>query len=198
VRGRSLDFADVYDQHVFAVYGFFAYRVRGREEAEDLTQLTFERALRAWSRYDPAKAAPVTWLLAIARNLLVDHYRSDRTAAQAPLEDAPEAALAVLGPQVSLGLAPELAAALESLSDREREILALRYGADLSGPEIAELCDLTLANVQQIISRSLRRLRERLASDAERRNAQQRQPGAAVGGDEQPQAVRSRRRDAGP
>jgi RNA polymerase sigma-70 factor (ECF subfamily) len=197
VRGRSLDFADVYDQHVFAVYGFFAYRVRGREEAEDLTQLTFERALRAWSRYDPDKASPVTWLLAIARNLLIDHYRADRRASHAPLEDAPEGALAVLGPEASPGLAPELAAALEDLGDREREILALRYGADLSGPEIARLCDLSLANVQQIISRSLRRLRERLASDAERRKAEQRQAGAAVGSDEQAQAARPGRRDAG-
>jgi RNA polymerase sigma-70 factor (ECF subfamily) len=198
VRGRSPDFADVYDRHVFAVYGFFAYRVRGREEAEDLTQLTFERALRAWSRYDPARAAPITWLLAIARNLLVDHYRADRTAVQAPLEDAPEAALAVLGPDVSPGLAPELAAALESLNDREREILALRYGADLGGPEIARLCDLSLANVQQILSRSLRRLRERLASDAERGEAEQRQPRAAVRGDQQRQAARPNRRDARP
>jgi RNA polymerase sigma-70 factor (ECF subfamily) len=196
VRGRSLDFADVYDQHVFAVYGYFAYRVRGREEAEDLTQLTFERALRAWSRYDPGKASPVTWLLAIARNLLVDHYRSDRSASQAPLEEAPEGALAVLGPELSPGLAPELAAALEALGDREREILALRYGADLSGPEIARLCDLSLANVQQIISRSLRRLRERLASDAERRKGEQRTTGPAVGRDEHARVAPPRRRDA--
>jgi DNA-directed RNA polymerase specialized sigma subunit len=48
------------------------------------------------------------------------------------------------------------------LNDREREILALRFGGDLSGPQIAELLDLTLANVQQITSRSLRRLRELL------------------------------------
>jgi DNA-directed RNA polymerase specialized sigma24 family protein len=53
VRKRSPDFAELYDEHVYAVYGFVAYRVRSREEAEDLTQLTFERAVRAWSRYDP-------------------------------------------------------------------------------------------------------------------------------------------------
>jgi RNA polymerase sigma-70 factor (ECF subfamily) len=66
------------------------------------------------------------------------------------------------GHEPDLGLEPELAHALDELADRDREVLALRYGADLSGPEIAALTDLSLANVQQIISRSLRRLRSTL------------------------------------
>jgi RNA polymerase sigma factor (sigma-70 family) len=59
-------------------------------------------------------------------------------------------------------LEPELARALTGLADRDREILALRYGAELTGPEIAELTGVKLANVQQIVSRSLRRLRASL------------------------------------
>ena len=173
MRHRPPDFAELYDEQVYSVYGFLAYRVRTREEAEDLTQLTFERAVRAWSRYDPERASARTWLLAIARNLLIDHYRADRTAAQAPLEEAPEWAAVVDGPDESVGLSPELATALATLGERERELIALRYGADLTGPEIAELCGLTLANVQQILSRSLRRLRAELESDAQGREAQQ-------------------------
>ena len=49
--------------------------------------------------------------------------------------------------------------AIASLGPREREIIALRFGGELSGPEIAEAMGLTLANVQQILSRSLRRMR---------------------------------------
>jgi len=45
------------------------------------------------------------------------------------------------------------------LGDRDRELIALRFGGDLTGPEIAELTGLSLANVQQILSRSLRRMR---------------------------------------
>jgi len=60
---------------------------------------------------------------------------------------------------MSLGLDPALAQALESLAERDREIIALRFGGDLSGPEVAALTGLTLANVQQILSRSLRRMR---------------------------------------
>jgi RNA polymerase sigma-70 factor (ECF subfamily) len=152
------DFQEAYERHVWDVYGFLAYRTGVRGDAEDLTQQTFEKALRAWGRYDPSRAGLRTWLLAIAGNVLIDHYRADRSALHEPLEGQAEQHPA---PPVEpdLGLEPEVAAALPQLSDREREIIALRYGGDLSGPEIAALTGLSLSNVQQILSRSLRRLR---------------------------------------
>jgi RNA polymerase sigma-70 factor, ECF subfamily len=161
----SDEFAAAYDEHVWGVYGFFGYRVATREEAEDLTQLTFERALKAWARFDPHRASVRTWLLAIARNLLVDHYRREG-AAETESVDEQDAELgrlgSVPGPESDLGLDPDLERALAGLSDREREVIALRFGAELNGPEIAELTGLTLSNVQQIISRALRRLRRAL------------------------------------
>jgi len=160
------DFATAYDQHVFQVYGFFAYRVRTREDAEDLTQLTFERAMRAWGRFDPKRSQAQTWLLSIARNLLIDHYRADKRAGQVPLEDMGGEEPASDAPGPDLGLEPELATALAELSPRDREIVALRYGADLSGPEIAGVTGLELANVQQILSRSLRRMRGQLEPES--------------------------------
>lgn len=154
----------LFDEHVWDVYGFVAYRLGDRADAEDVTQQTFERALKAWRRFDPRRAQPKTWLLAIARNLLTDHYRRDRSRLhrhlgeggvgedQLPAQEGPEAG----------GVSPELAAALATLRERDREVVALRFGADLRGPEIAELLDLSLANVQQILSRSMRRLRAAL------------------------------------
>ncbi len=101
-----------------------------------------------------------TWLIAIARNLLIDHYRSQPSSGpNVPIQDVNPSHLPSTAAEADLGLGPELTAALRTLADRERELLALRYGAELSGPEIAELTGLTLANVQQIISRSLKRLR---------------------------------------
>jgi RNA polymerase sigma factor (sigma-70 family) len=148
------DFSSVYDEHVWHVYGFFAYRLRSRADAEDLTQLTFERALRAWGRYDESRSAVGTWLLAIARNLLIDHVRADRGTQL--VEEMPEL-MASDSPR--LGLDPDLERALAALGDRERELIALRFGGDLTGPEIAAITGLTLANVQQILSRALRRMR---------------------------------------
>ena len=155
------EFATVYDEHVWQVYGFFAYRLRNRADAEDLTQQTFERALRSWSRYDAARASVGTWLIVIARNLLIDHHRADRGPRQQPLDDLDHGhdALVDTGVAPDLGLEPDLERALAGLAPREREIIALRFGGELTGPEIAELMGLSLANVQQILSRSLRRMR---------------------------------------
>jgi len=157
------DFAEVYDEHIWDVYGYVAYRLNSREEAEDVTQMAFERALKAWKRYDPSRASAKTWLISIAHNLLIDHYR----AAKGPTEQLDDELAErhgphAPGPEQDLGLSLELAAALATLPQRDREIVALRFGGDLTGPEIAELLDLTLANVQQILSRSLRKLRAEL------------------------------------
>jgi RNA polymerase sigma factor (sigma-70 family) len=163
------DFGSVYDDEVWSVYGFFAYRLPSVTDAEDLTQRTFERALRAWERFDPERAPVRVWLLAIARNLLIDHYRADVWGRQQAIEEVPEGELGSELPEPDLGLDGELAEALAALVPRDREILALRFGGDLSGPEIAELTGQSLANVQQILSRSLRRLRSSLDSSDLRR-----------------------------
>ena len=155
-------FARVYDEHVWRVYGFLAYRLDDRATVEDLTQATFERALRAWSRFDPRRASERTWLLSIAHNLLIDHARRDRSALTVPIDERSTERLA--GPEERTGGSPELLEALSQLSQRERELLALRFGGDLTGAEIARITGLSLANVQQITSRSLRTLRSLLAA----------------------------------
>lgn len=168
VEDTKAAFVEAYDEHVWDVYGFLAYRLVSREDAEDLTQLTFERALRSWRSYDRSKASVKTWLLAIARNLLVDHHRRGRDReVLSPIDPKFEEGLghAESPQEVSLGLSAELESALESLTARDHEVLALRYGADLTGPEIATLTGLSLANVQQIVSRALRTLRTQLEPD---------------------------------
>jgi len=168
---RQREFVAIYDEHVWRVYGFFAYRVRSRQDAEDLTQLTFERALRAWARYDEQRAGVATWLIAIARNLLIDHLRAGTAGRQQVLTEPDLETLAATPDQHGIGLDPDLERALAELNPRERELIALRFGGDLTGPEIAELTGLTLANVQQILSRALRRMRSSLDGTALQRES---------------------------
>ena len=152
-------FARVYSEHVWIVYGFLAYRLRDQTAAEDLTQATFEHALRAWGRFDPRKGSERTWLMTIARNLLIDHHRRDRSSR---IEIDEGMLPVVAGPEARDTSSHEIVEALSRLGDRDREVIALRFGGDLTGPEIAALLGLTLANVQQILSRSLRKLRSML------------------------------------
>jgi RNA polymerase sigma-70 factor, ECF subfamily len=165
--GPGKDFIDAYEEHVWDVYAFLAYRLGSRNEAEDLTQVTFERAIRAWARFDPARASVKTWLLTIARNAMIDQLRRKPAAGDVSLEEETESLHPTYsGPEeVALGLSPELETALGQLAAREREALALRFGADLRGSEIAELLGLTVDNVHQILSRALRKLRVDLETE---------------------------------
>ena len=166
-----LDFGETYEEELPRVYGYVAYQVASQEEAEDLTQQTFERALAHWGEFDDRRATITTWLLAIARNLVVDHYRArSRRPPTVPLDELSEAQLETTGySDPAVGVGPELESALTALGERERELIALRYGADLSGPQIASVTGLTVANVQQILSRSLRRLRAELEHGSRKR-----------------------------
>ncbi|MHB8491835.1 MAG: RNA polymerase sigma factor [Solirubrobacteraceae bacterium] len=164
----TLDLARLHDEHVWGVYGFFAYHRLPRQDVEDLTQATFERAIRAFSRYDPARANVRTWLVRIAQNVLIDHHRRERFRRHASIDAGFDEALlgSTPGPEDRFELSPALGRAMASLSEREREVIALRIGADLPGPEIAALLDLSVANVHQIASRALRKLREQLDATA--------------------------------
>jgi RNA polymerase sigma factor (sigma-70 family) len=162
-RSDRQGIAELYEEHVWGVYGFFGYRVGSRADAEDLTQLTFERAVRSWNRFDPDRASARTWLMSIAGNLLIDHYRRDRAGTQEPIENH-LSRRELITEDAGVGLSPEIVLALEKLEERERELIALRFGGDLTGPEIADFTGLTLANVQQILSRALRKLRGELKS----------------------------------
>ena len=151
----------VYRAHVRAVYAFLAYSVDA-DAAEDLTSLTFERVIRAWETYDPLRAGERTWILSIARNALMDHFRRERLRSFVSTDEHPALLDSLVATEDAvterLGL-EGLKAWLAELGDREREVLALRYGGDLQAAEIAEATGLTVANVHQIASRALRRLR---------------------------------------
>lgn len=156
----GLDLEQAYADHLDDVYGFLRYRLARPQDAEDMSQAVFERAARARDRFDPARASPKTWLLTIARNLLIDHFRS--TAGKVDVELSALEGDHAHHDTLDLGLSPELSSALQTLRVRDREILALRYGADLPADDIAAITGVSSANVHQILSRSLRRLREQL------------------------------------
>lgn len=158
----------MYRVHVRSVYAFLAYSV-SRETAEDLTSATFERAIKAWDRFDPAKASERTWILTIARNALTDHYRrqSLRNAVSTDEHPALLQRLTAEDPLAARVRIDGFTGWLRELGPREREVLALRYGADMTAQEVADAMELSEANVHQIVSRSLRKLRAGAAAAAE-------------------------------
>ena len=138
------------------VYAYAAYRLGDGADAEDVTSETFERALRYRSSFDPKRGEPAAWLIGIARRCIADAaLRGDVPTAEIPeraAESHEEPALRRL----------ELAGAVQQLDERERELIALRYGADLTARQIAELLELKTNAVEVALHRALARLRSAL------------------------------------
>lgn len=161
ISAADPDWDAVYADQLPRVYNFFRYRFGATADAEDLTARTFEKAWRARHRYRRDLAAFSTWLLSIARNVAADHVRvrrpfvsleqaSDVRAAGTPEEQA-----------VRNSDGERLAALLQQLSDRERELLAMKYGAGMTNRTIAIATGLSESNVGTIVHRAVQTLRAR-------------------------------------
>ncbi len=136
------------------VYAYCAYRLGDGPDAEDATSDAFERALRYRSSYDPRRGTPSAWLVGIARRAV-----EDLLARRLQLvEDPPELAM----PERDTALRLDLARALGGLDERDRELVALRYGADLTARQIGELLELRTNAVEVALHRALGRLRVEL------------------------------------
>jgi RNA polymerase sigma-70 factor (ECF subfamily) len=155
------DWEACYAEAMPRIYNYFRYRIGAGPEAEDLTAATFERAWQARHRYRRDVAAFTTWLFAIAHNLATDHYRRRR--AQVPLEHAADLA----APESAEGAAERgsdarrLAALLATLPERERELVALKYGVGLTNRAIAGITGLSESNVGTLLHRVVQDLRAR-------------------------------------
>ena len=162
-RDRALgdeDFERLYEENAEQLLSFLTLRTGDRALAEDLLADTFERALRKRGIFDRRRGSGKNWLYSIALNLLRDHLRRTRVE-----ESATERLRFERGPA---GSSPELGRveerdvvgrALGKLSAEEREAVALRFGADLSMPEIAQLLGVPLTTVEGRVYRALGKLR---------------------------------------
>jgi RNA polymerase sigma-70 factor (ECF subfamily) len=150
------------------VYNYFRYRMGSNADVEELTSRTFERAWRSRAHYRHDLAGFSTWLFKIAQNVGIDHRSKIRI--HLPLEAASNVALDRT-PEVEAELSSDLArlARLTTrLPERERELIALKYGASLNNRLIAELTGLTESNVGTLLHRLVKKLRAEWYDRAER------------------------------
>lgn len=156
------DWEAVYADQLPRVYNFFRYRFGPAADVDDLTSRTFEKAWRARHRYRRDIAGFGTWLLSIARNVATDHLRARRLLV--PIEEAAALPAAVRTPEDEAVLgsdASRLASLLAALTDRERELLAMKFGAEMTNRDIAAATGLSESNVGTIVHRAVQTLRAR-------------------------------------
>jgi RNA polymerase sigma factor (sigma-70 family) len=155
----AVDFDTLYREARDDVFAYAATLLRDRAAAEDVTAQAFERAYKRRSRFDARRGTPRAWLFGIARNAALDELRQRKRAAGAevppPLhEPAPDEAAELAAERDALR------AALSRLPSRDREVIALKYHAELSNAELGAVLGVSATNAGTLLHRAMTKLRE--------------------------------------
>lgn len=164
-RPPAVNWRAIYDENLPRIYNYLRFRVGDDLIAEDLTSATFEKAWRNRHRFDEKLAEFSTWLFAIASNLAIDHYRKlDREIELRYLDRDAHAQSAEEAAEKQARYA-QLLSLLEALPPRERDLFAMKHGAELTNRQIAELTGLSETNVGTILHRVVKHLRAELEGE---------------------------------
>jgi RNA polymerase sigma-70 factor (ECF subfamily) len=163
--GAPQDFASIYDHYFARVYGFIRSQVGDPVEADDVTSRAFERVLDRLASFRPERGAFESWLFAVVRNAVRDHFRARRWRALFFKDECPEPAAREPAAMDRL-LAEEersgLLRALRGLDARSREILGLKFQAGLNNRQIAEVLDLGESHIGVLVYRAVKKLQAAL------------------------------------
>jgi len=169
VGKQKVGFDDLYMQYYARVLAYLRFRVGSSEVAEDLVSQVFERALTHLADLQ-SPGAMGAWLFRIARNCASDYFRRQRPAASLdtlvdschPRECSPEETLVAQEERMSL------LTQLNRLSEREREVIGLKFVACLQNREIARVLNMPEGTVGSLLHRTLARLRDALHEEGGR------------------------------
>jgi RNA polymerase sigma factor (sigma-70 family) len=160
-------FERLYREHADGLYAYLRWLCGDAGVAEDLLADVFERVIRSGRRYDPRKGSETTWLYAIAINLVRDHGRRTAAERRAVSRLGVEADRASRrGMETAVALRDEVAGAIGTLSPEEQEVVALRFGADLTVAQVAAALGEPTTTVEGRLYRGLRKLRAELEAGA--------------------------------
>lgn len=156
---EEIDWNSVVNNELPRLYNYFRYRLGDEGVAEDLTSVVLEKGWLKRHRYRKDRAAFSVWLFSIAKNEVIGYLRKRQVSL--PISMAETASDETI--EHSLEQSQEiqqLSCLLAGLSERERELISLKFGADLNNREIAAITGLSESNVGTLLSRVLQKLRE--------------------------------------
>ena len=154
-----MTFSQAAEEHLDDVYGYLAWFTGDRGVAEDLTGATFERALRLWHRFDPARGSAQTWLCQVARTVALDHFRSERRRTRREQLAAPHERSTSASPKASRQTSRRRS---PRLSAGEREVIALRVVLDVDPTTASRVLGISPTNCTTRLNRALKKLEEAL------------------------------------
>jgi RNA polymerase sigma-70 factor (ECF subfamily) len=156
---ENIDWDEVYTRLLPKIFHYFCYKVGDTAMAEELTAVTFEKAWMSRRNFHKSIGQIHAWMFGIARNVAVDYFRKNK------IEISVEEMLELdSGNSVEDDVQSNLdfqtiVAILNRFSVRERDVIAMKYGAELSNREIAQLTKLSESNVGTILNRTVKKIR---------------------------------------
>jgi len=159
VRDTTEPFETLYRRSFRRAYAYAATLLRDRSAAEEVTAQAFERAYRKRASYHASRGTPEAWLFGIVRHAALDELR--RLRRRATLEGDPEDLRAEAPPDHAEAVVQRetVRAALAGLDPRDRDLVALKFHAELSNAEIGDLLGLSETNVGTRLHRVMEKLR---------------------------------------
>ena len=160
-------FAVIYEHYFSRVYNYIRYRIKDPDITDDLTADTFEAILTNIRSYQSEKGLFVTWAFTIARNTVNNYLRKQRFRNWFSIDIVGNKPSSEPEPEqyhLENEMHTELLVAIEHLSIRDQDLLALKFGAGLSNSEISKLTGSNQNNVNVSIYRAVRRLQGLLNS----------------------------------
>ncbi|NSW53248.1 MAG: sigma-70 family RNA polymerase sigma factor [Anaerolineae bacterium] len=163
-------FLILYDRYFSRVYNYVRYRCMDAQVADDLTAQAFLKALTRIETFNPDKAPFEAWLFAIVRNLVNDFYRHKMKFNLVDLEDVENMLTDTTRPTMEEKAEQReeklrLLRCLDTLTPRQRDLIALKFASEMSNRDIAKLTGLTEQNVGVMLHRSIKQLRKRMEEE---------------------------------
>lgn len=157
----TLTYEQVYQQYSRKVMSYIRPRINNPVDAEDLHSVVFTKVYEKFSSFDQTKASVSTWIYTIARNTLIDFFRTRKVHDELGDEDiVEEDAFQGILDEETLN---ELASALEKLPQRERDLIILHYYQNLQLKEIALKLHMSYSNCKLVHNKALMKLRQYLS-----------------------------------
>jgi RNA polymerase sigma-70 factor (ECF subfamily) len=132
-----------------------------REDAEDVTEDTFIKAMKSYDGYDPDKASYITWLCTIARNSLIDHVRKAHSDKIVPFDETfDKGAIDKELESLTDDTQKRVAKIMAHLRQEERELLSMRYGLEMDYAQIAKIVGIEPKAAAKRVERLLKKCKE--------------------------------------
>lgn len=162
------EFEAIYNNYHKRVFNYISYRLNDHHMVEELVSEVFERVIKKYHTFDPSKSVFEAWIIGIAKNCIADYFRAAKKNKVIPLDHFEDSISGSRAPEEIIVKNEDnylLIKALSTLKERERNLIAMKYAAELKNAEIAQVLGISESNVKVILFRTQKKLRRILEQE---------------------------------